>query len=139
MQRAIACATLAWAAHAHAATIYLCEAYGGGTFWSSANCSSQKASIKRIVSVPDGLPFAQQVQLGEQVEGAGRMLQTAPERPALTVPPPHNSKATECASLNEHIRVLDAEARQPQSGSSQDRITTQRRAVRDRQFWIGCR
>lgn len=48
------------------------------------------------------------------------------------------SNATECAELNKRIESLDAMARQPQSGSMQDWIKDQRKAVRDRQFAIHC-
>ena len=46
-------------------TIYLCEAYSGGKFWSSSHCHQHKALIDRIETVPDGLPFDQQVQLAQ--------------------------------------------------------------------------
>jgi hypothetical protein len=55
---------------ASAATLYLCKAYNGGTFWASAPCAQYKALIERIESVPDGLPFDQQVNLAEQSRSA---------------------------------------------------------------------
>ncbi len=46
-------------------TIYRCKAYSGGIFWSSAHCGSQQALIDRMATVPNGLPFEQQVQIAE--------------------------------------------------------------------------
>jgi hypothetical protein len=46
-------------------TIYRCRAYSGGAFWSSAYCETQQALVDRIVTVPSGMPFGQQVQIAE--------------------------------------------------------------------------
>ncbi len=46
---------------AQAGTIYFCKAYNGSTFWAQSHCHEHKALIERIVSVPDGMPFQQQV------------------------------------------------------------------------------
>lgn len=57
---------LALAGDVDAATIYLCRAYGGGEFWSSDHCNKRSALIVRMASVPDGMPFEQQVQIVSQ-------------------------------------------------------------------------
>lgn len=49
----------------HAATIYLCKAYNGSTFWSQAHCREHRALIDRIESVAD-VPWSQQVEQAEQ-------------------------------------------------------------------------
>lgn len=49
------------------------------------------------------------------------------------------SKAHLCAELDQRIKHLDSRARQPLSGPEQDRITKERRAVRDQQFRLPCR
>ena len=54
------------------ATIYLCKAYNGGTFWSSSHCNQHRALIDRMVSVPSTLPFDQQVALAENEANAMR-------------------------------------------------------------------
>lgn len=51
---------------AQSATIYRCKTYEGGAFWSAGTCSNHKALIDRMVSVPDGMPFEQQVRMAEQ-------------------------------------------------------------------------
>ena len=45
----------------------------------------------------------------------------------------------ECAALDEHIKYLDAMARQPQSAQTQDWIRDERKKARDRQSRIPCR
>lgn len=134
-------ATLSLApAAAGAATLYLCKAYGGGSFWSTAQCSTQQATIERIVSVPDDMPFELQVQLGNQAVAEGARL-AAPPPP----PPPsaqggkRSEEADECKLLDERIQRLDALARQPQSAATQDWIAERRRAARSRQFQLRCR
>lgn len=52
---------LFFAAHANAATIYLCKAYNGSTFWAQAHCSKHNALIERIENVAD-VPWNQQVE-----------------------------------------------------------------------------
>lgn len=51
---------------AHSASIYLCRAYDGGTFWSSAHCNQHKALIERIANVPEGMSFDLQVNIAQQ-------------------------------------------------------------------------
>lgn len=123
---------------ADAASIYLCKSYSGGTFWSSEHCGTQKATIERIVSVPDQMPFEQQVQLGNQaVAEAARLNAPPPPQSGNTVV--QRSTTDECGSLEEHIRHLDSMARQPQSAAGQDRLAQQRKEARDRQFRLRCR
>lgn len=120
----------------HAATIYMCKAYSGGTFWSSAHCNTHNALIERMVNVPDSLPFEQQVRLAEQDRA-----QNQPPAASTTtvinqgVPNPQ----LQCTSLDARVVQLDAMARQPQTGQMQDWIRAERSKVRDEQFRIGCR
>ena len=121
---------------ADAASVYLCRSYGGGTFWSNKVCSEQKSVLLRIVSVPDGMPFDQQVRLGEQARAEGDRL-AAP--PVSTVVSTSSAAPSECQSLDEQIKALDAAARQPQSAQAQDRIASSKKQARDRQFQLKCR
>jgi hypothetical protein len=84
----------------HSATIYLCNAYSGGTFWSSAVCSSQKAVIDRTATVPDGMPFLQQVEIAEQQRSAAKRLY----EPGPKVP---TSSGASCANLISERRSID--------------------------------
>lgn len=120
---------------ATADTLYLCEAYGGGQFWSSGHCSKNQALIKRMFDVPGGLPFEQQVALGQQrLHGAAAAGAPVPvQRPAQV-----GGTRAECAALKDRIVQLDALARQPQTGQTQDRIANEKKQVRDRQFRLRC-
>lgn len=53
----------------YGATIYRCKSYEGGVFWSSGPCSEHRALIDRMATVPDGMPFQQQVNVAEQALG----------------------------------------------------------------------
>jgi len=61
MKRLLLTLTLLAASQSHAATIYLCKAYNGSTFWTNGTCSSRNAFIDRIENVAD-VPFDQQVE-----------------------------------------------------------------------------
>ncbi|QDL37664.1 hypothetical protein [Rhodoferax sediminis] len=58
-------AVLLLSAAAQADTIYLCKAYNDSTFWAKAHCNQHQAFVERIVSVPDGMSFEQQVNLAK--------------------------------------------------------------------------
>lgn len=136
----VACG-LWWCQAAVAEPLYLCKAYSGGLFWSAAHCSTKQATIDRIVEVPEGMPFDQQVQLGNQAVAEGARLAAPP--PAQPDPPaPRATRPRsddECARLEEHITRLDALARQPQSAATQDRLAERRKWARSRQFQLRCR
>ena len=93
-------AALAFSLSSHSATIYLCQAYAGGTFWSNALCSTQKALIERTANVPDGMPFNQQVDMAvQQMNNANQI--TAQQ---IT---PSNSNEAICIQLGRERRALD--------------------------------
>ena len=130
----LACA-MPWCAHAD--PIYLCKAYSGGMFWSSDPRGPQKATLDRTVSVPDGLPWDQKVQLGEAAWAQARGL-AAPPQPVQPPPQQQPAKQAECANLTATVANLDSQARQPQSSQMQDWIKDQRQRARDRQFRLQC-
>ena len=119
------------------ASRYLCKAYSGGTFWSQAHCGVHNALIESIVSVPDSLPFDQQVRLGEQHRQQSSA-STNTTTNILVQQAPGPDRTTQCRNLENRVNQLDAMARQPQSGQMQDWIRDQRRAARDGQFHLGC-
>ena len=122
-----------------AGSVFLCKSYSGSTFWSSAHCNKHGALIDWIVSVPDSLPWEQQVQLAEQ-DRARRAAATAQQN-VVVQRQQDNGAATrqaECASLDAQITHFDAMARQPQSGQMQDWITAHKRKARGRQFQLHC-
>jgi hypothetical protein len=120
-----------------AGSIYLCKAYSGGTFWSQAHCRVHNALIESIVSVPESLPFDQQVNLAQQQRqpapaGTTTTVNTVVERSAA------ENRMSECKNLDARITQLDSMARQPQSGQTQDWIRGERKTARDRQFSLRC-
>ena len=125
---------------AQADTIYLCKAYSGGMFWSSDPCGPQKATLDRTVTVPDGMPWDQKVQLGEAAWAQARGLAASPVPQPMPQPqhPSQPSKQAECANLAATVANLDSQARQPQSSQRQDWIKDQRQRARDRQFRLQC-
>lgn len=58
-----------WSGPASSATIYLCKAYNGSTFWAQAHCAKHNALIDVIENVAD-VPWDQQVQQAEQRKAA---------------------------------------------------------------------
>lgn len=136
----VACA-LGGCQAAGAEPLYLCKAYSGGLFWSAAHCSTQRATIDRIVDVPEGMAFEQQVLLGNQAAAEGARL-AAPPPTQSQHPGPRAARRRgddECAQLEAHIARLDSLARQPQSAAVQDKLTERRRWARSRQFELRCK
>ncbi len=122
---------------ANADSIYLCKAYSGGTFWASNHCNQHNALVERIVSVPDGMPFDQQVNIGNQ-----KVQQSSSSTTTTTIinngAPAAQGKRAECSALDARVKEIDAKARHPQTGQSQDRLSSDRKQARDRQFWLRC-
>lgn len=125
---------------AAADTIYLCRSYGGSEFWSNRHCREHSSFILRIVSVPTGMSFTQQVELAQQPSGqskraaqAASITQNAPARTGNL-----NNAVNECAQLDERVKQLDANSRQALSGQMQDAIRAERTRLRDRQFTLRC-
>jgi hypothetical protein len=118
--------------------IYLCKAYDGGLFWSSAHCNQQRAHIERIAPVPPGLSFNEQVAIAQQQRDAARSVsENTYVAPVQSAQGPSVLKAR-CAALDEAIRAIDARARQPLPAFEQDRLATERKRLRDQQFRMRC-
>lgn len=129
---------------AAADTLYLCKSYGGGMFWSNTHCRQHDALIDRMESVPSGLPFDQQVEIARSQSDAAQSLYPtpAPAQPAAPQAQPRTPRETyqgPCEALDQRVVHLDAMARQPQSGRTQDWISAERKKARDEQFRLRCR
>lgn len=118
------------------ATLYHCKNYSGGTFWASAHCSKHNALIDRTVTVPDNMPFEQQVQIGNKVRADAEALYAPP---AQAQQPTSTQPEVNCTAISQEIASLDAMARQPQSAGTQDAIAQRRKVLRDTQFRSRCR
>lgn len=121
-------------------TLYHCKAYDGGTFWASSHCNQHRALVDRLVEVPAGLPFDQQVQMAERrrLDAAS----VAPGAPSITLSASAGgdraSQAWECQQLNQQVAHIDSMARQPLPAWRQDQLRAERQAARDRQFALRC-
>lgn len=78
-----------------AATLYLCKGYSGGMFWSSVTCSQKSATIDRMVTVPDDMPWDQQVQYGEQVKANAAAIAAPPPQPVVIEQQPRQEPCAE--------------------------------------------
>jgi hypothetical protein len=121
--------------------VYLCKAYAGGIFWSSAICSTQRATIDRIVTVPGSLTWPQAVEAAERQRRAMASLY-APANVATTAGGITHTRTAadspECASLKLLIDRIDEAARRPQSEQAQDSLRRQRHSARDREMVLRC-
>jgi hypothetical protein len=125
--------------HSGAATIYFCKNPSGGTFWSSGQCRDHGAFMDRMVTVPDGMPFDQQVVLGEQNRANAAALTAPPQAPVVQYQQAAQpDKQAECKALEAKIANIEALARRPQSGPTQDALANEKKKARDRQFQIRC-
>lgn len=138
MKWTLALASLVALSSAQAGTLYLCKAYGGGTFWAQQTCSQHSALIESFVSVPDSLPFDQQVNLAEQQRRQPAANITTVISNTVNTSQSGDGRQAECKALDAQITQYDSMARQPQSGQTQDSISAQKKAARDRQFQIRC-
>lgn len=120
----------------NAATLYHCKNHSGGTFWASAPCSKHNALIDRTVTVPDNMPFEQQVQIGNKVRADAEALYAPPVQTQQSASP---QPEVNCVAISQEVASLDAMARQPQSAGTQDWIAQRRKALRDIQFRNRCR
>jgi len=120
-----------------AASIYLCKTYSGQLFWSSAHCHQSDGLILRTVTVPDGMPFEQQVELGRQAEAEGKRLREVPKA-TVKQPSSSSSKRSTCASLTKRARQLDSYARSGLSAREQERVRQERKSVREQEYRLGC-
>ena len=121
-------------------TIYLCQSYGGGKFWSSSHCQQSNALIDRMETVPSNMPFEQQVALARQQRDEAAALASPPpaRQRAYTSQVAQPSRQAQCDALDAEVRHWDSMARAPQSAQMQDWITGKRKIARDTQFRLRC-
>lgn len=118
--------------------LYLCEAFGGGQFWSTRHCRLQDALVERIERVPRDLPFDQQVALARQRMAPPPGAAPALNSPAPAQPAPGADVAGRCRALDDRVQQLDAMARAGGHARYMDWIAAQRKSARDRQFRLRC-
>ena len=122
-------------------TIYLCKSYAGEAFWSSAVCSTQRATIDRMTNVPGHLSFREQVAIASgEADAASRLhtISASTNAGAIGGAPTQETRSADCAWLDREIIDLDRWARQLQSGQSQDSIRERRMKVMADRLRHGC-
>lgn len=132
--------TLNWGgARAGATTLYLCQGYGGGRFWTREHCASREALVDRMESVPANLSFNQQVELAQsQVERKRAVAQPAPAQPGVQGTSNGDGNRSQCHQLDERVKYLDQAARAGGRAQYMDRIAHERKLARDQQFRLRC-
>ena len=127
------------AATQNTSTIYRCKAYSGVVFWSGTHCNQKKALVDRMVEVPRGLSFKEQVVVAERAMPKSPRPAAAPRSASMpTAAAPRPTRAQSCESLKRKIELIDAEARQPLPAWRQDELRNKRKNARDEQFRLRC-
>ena len=119
-------------------TLYLCQSYGGGQFWSQQHCVKHRALVDRMESVPANVPFDQQVEMASGQRNRGVALAAPPVQAARVDNNETPSKPAQCIALDERIRYLDQLARTGGNAQYMDWIANERKQARDRQFGLRC-
>lgn len=86
------------ATSAFSATLYQCRAYSGGSFWSEQPCDSRQAAIESRHTVPDGLPFKEQVRLVEQASKQTASVQANEEK--------ERERRRKCAAIDSELNQI---------------------------------
>jgi hypothetical protein len=131
--------TLRWDhAKGGATTLYLCQAYRGGQFWTREHCGPRDALVERMESVPGDIPFEQQVELARERVAEARRSQVIASPGTPLSPAPAADRVGRCGFLEERVRHLDAMARAGGHAGYMDWIAHERKTVRDQQFRLRC-
>lgn len=81
-----------------AAIIFECEAVSSGRFYSTNDCTAHRAVIVSRHTVPDGLPFEQQVDLINKRHTSRNSAQTAENQA--------NEKNRQCAGIDYELQII---------------------------------
>ena len=122
-----------------AATIHECRAYNGSTFYSTSRCSQHNALGVLNHTVPDGLPFGQQVSMvrAAKVKERVRVLEHE-TRLSTSNSSTERDKAWRCGQLDQAITATDSALRQPHSAQRGDQLTAERKRLMDQRFDLRC-
>lgn len=121
---------------AQADTIYLCKAYSGGMFWSDVSCGQRQATVDRMVSVPDGIPWDQKVALGEVARKQGQAI--ANPRPVVPLPLAQTTRHKACANILAAIENLNGQMAVRRAGPTQDRQQARMERLEARRKQLMC-
>ncbi len=132
--------------------VYKCVVNGRVTYSGPDDCKGGMGSTLDIlpgprpessVALPSARIAAQREAPRPAEQPVPRQLQAAADEAAQAVARAHGqqlaaSRQAECRQLDDSIRNLDSQARQPSSGQMQDWIRSQRTDARSRQFALHC-
>lgn len=122
-----------------AATIYECRAYNGSSFYYSNRCSQHNALGVLNHSVPDGLPFDQQVAVVRAVKAKEQArVRDYESRWSAPSSDSEQNKTLRCQHLDQAIAAKDATLRQPHSAQRGDQLTSERKRLMDQRFELRC-
>lgn len=123
--------------YAHADTIYLCKAYSGDMFWSNVSCGQRQATVDRMVSVPDGIPWDQKVALGEAARSQGQALVNQ-QQPVQSGPLPQAARANECVNLLATMATFSNPSGVRRVGQTQDQQREYLERLEERRKRLQC-
>lgn len=116
-----------------------CVAANGTAGYTDGPCPhgsrSTLVSVQPDVNLADGLTPEARAASARNNSALAVAQQQQAERQVVRV---GDNTALECGQLNAQIASIDAAARRPLSGYEQDRLSTERRRARDRQFALRC-
>ena len=122
----------------HAATLYLCKAYSGSTFWTALPCSQQRATTVETYEVPSRTTLEEQIAHAERTRKQRTEATRTIGLTGFDTEPVQGSEK-ECASHKEALQKLDQIERQVPRTMSLDAIRTERGIRRDRMSQLRCR
>ncbi len=131
---------------AHAAPLYLCKSFAGsGQFWSAQHCSKTNALVEKVVSVPDGLGFDQQVQAAERsVAQPAAARATAPSSTAplsaasASALAAQRAPSVECNALAAQLTQVNIDLRSAGSPEKQKPLLDRKHKALERRFELRC-
>lgn len=126
-------------------TLYHCKAYSGGLFWSRQHCQQREALVVRMVNVPSGLAWSEQVRLAEQAshgmtQAAARSKRAAEmeERAARQQARVQLGHERRCAEFQQALDHQDSLARWGGSARKLARIAARKQTLQERRQQQGC-
>ena len=80
---------------ADAANIYRCKTYSGGNYWSENACSKSNGVMVDMLQVPDGMSFAEQSRIADQIYKDRQQTQSAAEQ--------DRSRSQQCSAIDREL------------------------------------
>jgi hypothetical protein len=116
----------------HAAQIYLCKTNQGAQYWSSDWCNKSGGYTVNAVTVPTGMPFKEQVKIGDQL--MGRQSSAAAQEDAT------RDRARACGAIDRELAEIWSRYDKSQFNEAAQigRDQTRTRELKARRNNLGC-